>query len=227
MMSADTLETTTSEWPENVPRRSHWWLHIGKQYGGRVAWYDETRGMGKIIEEQSGRRVHFSWENIVPTSTAKMPKTGCEVLFTFGRNDWHQICALGVQLLLDPAGASNDETRPVGEEEFERRLAGIEFSSAVVRAPAATQNGAHHIPSAQVETAVEPASVTNGRVKLTDREIKIGNLLAGNASNIEIAVAIKRAQSTANKCVSTLYKKLRVRDRDDAVGVLKEWGYVG
>jgi DNA-binding NarL/FixJ family response regulator len=75
-------------------------------------------------------------------------------------------------------------------------------------------------------SAEEPALHTGTVESLTDREVEILRLLAGGLSNAEIAEQLVVSETTVKTHVSNVLRKLRVRDRVQAVIAAYEAGIV-
>jgi DNA-binding NarL/FixJ family response regulator len=128
------------------------------------------------------------------------------VILTFASSD---------KLIVDAirAGAAGYLSKDIQPEALIRAIAGVADGEVAMSRRTAARVLAHFRQQSTIETAQS--------VKLTTREAEVLQLLAQGATDRQIADTLVIAESTAKKHVQHILRKLRVRNRAEAVAKCK------
>jgi DNA-binding NarL/FixJ family response regulator len=118
------------------------------------------------------------------------------------------------------AGAAGYLLKGAGPEEIDRAVRGVAAGDAVYGAGVADRLRAMF----SVGPATGPAAVPTPFPQLVERERDVLALLAGGASNSEIASRLFLSDKTVRNYVSSIFSKLGVRDRAQAIVRAREAG---
>ncbi|MFI5527684.1 response regulator [Kitasatospora sp. NPDC051853] len=125
------------------------------------------------------------------------------------------------------AGAYGFLPKDVSPEDLAAAIRTVHAGDAVVAPRLLTRLISSHVRISPAAAPVPAAAVEGGAAgDLTPREVEVWRLIAGGLDNAAIAQALEISQSTVKNYITSIFGKLDVRDRAQAVIAAYESGLV-